>query len=455
MRLRVVSRPVPQGVLSVALLLTVPSPPVVPSVPGAPAPPRAPAVTVLGIDGLRNATPTVAVRGATVAVVWSAASASTMNLWSAVSRDSGRTFGAPVRVNAVEGDARVSGETPPRVALVPSGRGDPDVVVVWTAKRDTRTALLWARSHDGGRRFGATTEVPGSSAEGMRGWQSVAVDARGRVGVLWLDHRNLAGAHGAHGTTPAGAPGTTDDPRKPDAPKAPLDPTAKAARSAVHFAWLDGQTSQVLATSVCFCCKTALAASGGRLAAAWRHVYPGSVRDIAYTSSANGGRSFAPLQRVSEDRWQLDGCPDNGPALALDARQWMVAVWPAPATDGHGGALGIFAAVAPPTGRFGARVRLPVRGPAGHPQVVATGPGRALAVWDEVVDGERRLAMAALRWDGDALMATAVAPPEAGAGQWYPAMAGEGGQAVAVWVRQQDGGSRIGVARLAGGSAPR
>ena len=48
--------------------------------------------------------------------------------------DSG-TFAQPVRVNSTPGDARVNGEQPPRVALA-SRKGDPEIVVIWTAKRD-------------------------------------------------------------------------------------------------------------------------------------------------------------------------------------------------------------------------------------------------------------------------------------------------------------------------------
>ena len=58
--------------------------------------------------------------------------------------------------------------------------------------------LLSARSLDGGRTFSHSIPVPGSEGEGSRGWESVAVDAAGRISVLWLDHRDLIAADGAH-----------------------------------------------------------------------------------------------------------------------------------------------------------------------------------------------------------------------------------------------------------------
>jgi hypothetical protein len=49
---------------------------------------------------------------------------------------------------------------------------------------------------------------------------------------------------------------------------------------------------------------------------------------IAFTLSRDGGRTFASPIRVSDDHWVLDGCPENGPALAVDASRRVHLVWP-------------------------------------------------------------------------------------------------------------------------------
>ena len=81
----------------------------------------------LAVPDRSNQTPWAAALGPFVAVAWGAQPADgKLDVFVAVSRDSGRTFGAPVRVNDVEGEARLGGELPPRVALVPrSGGGSP------------------------------------------------------------------------------------------------------------------------------------------------------------------------------------------------------------------------------------------------------------------------------------------------------------------------------------------
>jgi hypothetical protein len=151
------------------------------------------ASTALSVAGRRNATPTIAADGEFVAVAWSGSQPSgSTDVFAAISRDAGRTFAAPVRVNHVEGDARVNGEQPPHVALVPRPRCEPAIVIVWTTKGANGTTLLQARSDDGGRSFTPAALVAGTDAPGNRGWQAIAVEPGGRIDTIWLDQRELA-----------------------------------------------------------------------------------------------------------------------------------------------------------------------------------------------------------------------------------------------------------------------
>ncbi len=413
------------------------------------------AITTLSVPDRTGANPTVAANGAFVAVAFSAATISSMDIFVATSTDGGATFGAAVQVNRVAGEARVSGEEPPRIALVPRRGATPEIVIVWTAKAGTTWKLLSARSLDGGRTYSASAPVPGSDSEGSRGWESVAVDATGRVSVLWLDHRDLIAADGAHQHSAPAASGATPAPMV--MPKG--DPTERAALSQLMFATLPASrptsartTALSIARSVCYCCKTALAVSGDAVYAAWRHVYPSGERDIAFTMSTNGGRTFAAPLRVSDDHWKLDGCPDNGPAMAIDASRRAHVVWPTTAegknaTAKDAMALSIYYAVSRDGKSFTPRTRVPTRGPASHPQIVMLPNGASLVAWDEIVDGTRRLGLtrATVSATG-AVSFTPVAAPDAGAGQWYPALAASSNGAVITWVRQLEKGSTVAVA---------
>ena len=134
-----------------------------------------------------------------------------------------------------------------------------------------------------------------------------------------------------------------------------------------------------LLKGVCYCCKVAMATGAdGAIIAAWRHVYAGNIRDIAFTISRDGGRTFAAPQRLSEDRWQLAGCPDDGPALAVDGAGVIHAVWPT-VIGGEKPEGAIFYASSRDGRSFSSRTRIPTLGSPKpmHPQIVAADVGHA------------------------------------------------------------------------------
>src|SRR5262245_2081331 len=281
----------------------------------------------LTVPGRTSANVTLAASGPFVAAVWAASlPAGTADIYAALSRDGGSTFTAPVRVNATPGDAHVNGEQPPRVVVRSRSTGSPEVIVVWTSRNAAGGTILSARSTDGARTFGPTTVVPGGEGPGNRGWENIAVDRSGQVHAVWLDHRELAKSssmtHMAeHHAEPAGS--------KKDA-------VETAQLSKLYTATLGSAgSSHAIAGGVCYCCKTAITVgSENDIYLAWRHVYPQNVRDMAFTESRDGGRTFAAPIRVSEDQWQIEGCPEDGPALAVDPRRQVHVVWPTLVRDG-------------------------------------------------------------------------------------------------------------------------
>jgi hypothetical protein len=346
------------------------------------------AAITIAVPQRANAHVSAAADGRFVAIAWAASTpAGTTDIYAAVSADDGRSFGAPVQVNDVPGDARVNGEQPPRLSLVPHAGRAPGLVVVWTTKGAAGTKLVQARSDDGGRTFAPAMTVPGSDAPGNRGWESAAVDHRGGIDALWLDHRELAQGDAqmamAHHATQAARP----------------DGVAMAQRSKLYFASLDGSVApHAITGGVCYCCKTAIAPGAGRaLYAAWRQVYPGNIRDIAFTLSRDGGRTFAAPIRVSEDKWVLEGCPDDGPTMAVDRQQRIHIVWPTLVNEsGQDGGpnLALFHAVSQDGRSFSPRERLPTEGTPHHPQAAIDAAGHLVVTWDELQNGARHVAMA-------------------------------------------------------------
>ena len=355
---------------------------------------------VFDVPGRSDSTLSVAASGTFVAVAWGASAQGAADVYVAVSDDEGRTFGAPVRVNDVPGEGRLGGELPPRVAVHPSSDGSaPEVVVLWTARGEA-TEIKAARSRDGGRTFDAPVALQVAGAAGDRGWPSLAVDRGGRAHAVWLDHRGLAARRAA---------AAADGGRHAHANHGSMDGAAMAQGSALMYASLGGDDAApgeaAITSGVCYCCKTSLAlAADGTLYAAWRHVYPGNLRDIAVAVSRDGGRSFSEPARVSEDRWMINGCPDDGPSLVVGAGGTLHVVWQTVIAREDGEPEGaLFYATSPDGVHFTPRRQVPTLGTPkpSHPQLGIGLDGTLVVAWDEMVDGRPQAALRRIRRGGD------------------------------------------------------
>ena len=395
------------------------------------APFAAPAdVVSLGVPGRANDNPSVAASGSFVAVAWGGASGGRTDVFVAVSRDAGRTFAAPAQVNQAGGEARLGGEMPPRVALVPRAGQDPQITVLWTARAGT-TQIKTAVSRDGGRSYEASVALQSAGAAGDRGWPALALDKSGNAHAIWLDHRGLAADRAKSGRAAGHQPGAAHD------------GFAMAQKSGLFYAsTAPGRAGdRQLTAGVCYCCKTALAAGAdGALYAAWRHVYPGSVRDMAFTMSRDGGATFSPLVRVHQDGWNIDGCPDDGPAMAVTGTTVHL-VWPTVvSTPRPEGAL--FYASTRDGKVFGRATRIPTLGSPkpSHPQIVAGARGRMVVAWDEYREGRNVAVARELTLDGSGH--ATFGPPtilSPDAPSVYPVMADTSRGIVAVWATGGDG----------------
>lgn len=392
---------------------------------------------LLDVPDRVDATPSIAAAGSLVAVAWGAMGGGKSDVYVAVSKDGGSTFGQPVRVNQVLGEGRLGGEMPPRIALLSKSRSaTPDMVVLWTARGAT-TEIRTARSRDGGRTFETPTSLQSPNAAGDRGWPSVALDSAGGAHALWLDHRGLAASRAA--STATGHAGHQA--------AAVHDGVAMAQNSGLYYASPSGERE--LTKGVCYCCKTALTITGtGTIYGAWRHVYPGNLRDIAFTMSRDGGRSFSSPVRVSEDGWAINGCPDDGPAMVVDPGGTLHVVWPT-VIGGTSPEGALFYASSRDGQTFTKRTRVPTLGSPkpSHPQIALDAKGGLVVAWDEVVDGQRVAAVRTLKAQAAAVTFGEPVMLAQGGPATYPVMAAAGGSVVAVWAT---GGSasRIQVRKL-------
>jgi hypothetical protein len=384
--------------------------------------------TELAIAGATNSNVSLAAHGSEVVAVWAATVGEATNIYAAVSHDAGATFATPVRVNDHDGDARVSGEQAPRVAL------GTDVVVAWTSKIDGHSLVRMARSTTGGTSFQPTTTLHALTLTGARGWVSVAIDDAGAVHAVWLDGRDaMAGM-----THPAGA-------------AVSHDMHGGMRQDVFEATWrADGtHTETRLATNVCFCCKTSVSVGPrGSVFAAWRNIYPTNLRDMAVATSSDAGQTFRAPVRVSEDHWQLDACPEDGPSTTVTADGVVHIVWPTLIGETTP-RKAIFYSESTDGGKtFAPRARVDDDNPASgsaHPQMVAR-PDGVVIVWDEVVDGHRAVRTRDRVTTGASAFGS-IATASGSAPATYPAVATTTEGSVIAWTTASGNGSRIVVRR--------
>jgi hypothetical protein len=324
------------------------------------------APTRLSVASAVNSGASIASAGTSVVVAWAATTAGETNIYAATSEDAGRTFGDPVRVNDVAGDARVSAEQPPRASI-----GD-SITVVWSSRLTGQSRLRMARSADGGRTFSPAVTAHEERLGGARGWSSVVTDGGNGTHVVWLDGRNATHTHGqSAGTSPP-----------------------RMRQDIFHALWRPASppVETRVAVDVCFCCKTSVAVGpDDAVYVAWRHIYPTNLRDMAVARSTDGGRTFGDPVRVSADGWQIDGCPEDGPAIGVGANGIVHIAWPTVVQDGPQ-RKAVFYSYSADAGRtFAPRLRLDDEAArhAAHPQLSISGSDVAIA-WDETTaDGHR------------------------------------------------------------------
>jgi hypothetical protein len=315
----------------------------------------------------------------------------------------GQARGEVARVNAETGEATAWRGDPPTVAVAPDG----SVYVGWTARVESSSGqadnLYLSASHDGGQTFAAAVKVNDDARPVVHGLHSLDVGADGRVYLAWLDERNVsqpqptaqAGGHHTEGNREVFMTSSTDGGRT-------FAPNVRVA------------------TDACPCCKTSLAAApDGRLYVSWRQVLSDNYRHIAVASTTDGGRTFSPPVVVSDDRWQIAGCPVSGSALAGGADGTLRVLW---FSAGDAGETGLYWAESRDGGRTFSQRQLFSNGQAYGTPVLLETEDRLTAVWGTSAGGSTRLMTGQL--DGGGRVTTSAGA----AGGELPAATASGGR---------------------------
>jgi hypothetical protein len=142
---------------------------------------------------------------------------------------------------------------------------------------------------------------------------------------------------------------------------------------------LNGTLGQevVLDGRVCECCRTSAVPTPDGMAVVYRDRSDKEVRDISIVRLKNG--QWSEPQPLSQDGWEINGCPINGPAISSDGKHVAVA-WFTAARDQRR----VYAALSADGGAtFGPKILVNDGNPIGRVEIIALPSGDAFVGWVE------------------------------------------------------------------------
>ena len=200
------------------------------------------------------------------------------------SSNGGDSFAPPVPLTEPGASVSSHGENSPSV-LFGNAR---EMYVLWEQETEGEdTDLMFASSLDLCHRFDPPFPVTDKEVPSRNGFSSLSVAPNGDIYASWLDDRGLEGTGG----------------------------TSVYMAKSTDLGESFGRNIRV-AQKVCDCCRPPVAfGNEGEVFVSWRHIFPGSIRDMVVATSRDGGETFDPPVRVAEDNWEIKGCPHSGPSL--------------------------------------------------------------------------------------------------------------------------------------------
>jgi len=208
-----------------------------------------------------------------------------------VSDDLGATFSRQISI-PTEGDVMTHGEMSPVIGYDPTAA---QIYVAWQSGRE----LMFSHGSPFGKSLSAPLAINKTLTSSSAGYVTIGVAPDGRVAVAWLDGSdkdNKRGTTSVYVTTSTDQGATFDTPRR-------------------------------IGSNACPCCRPSMAFDeNGNAYVAWRDVFERNERDFVVARGDAKTFAFTQPTRISEDGWQIDGCPDSGATLTwLDGR--LYAAW--------------------------------------------------------------------------------------------------------------------------------
>ena len=244
----------------------------------------------------------------------------------------------------------VSDADVPSLAVLSDGTLAADWFVASVGPRSEAYDVNLVFSKDGGTTWSKPLIPHRDGKKRQHGFVSLVPTPDAKLAAIWLDGRNM--------------------PSEEEGDMALMYTTIAANGTLGPETQIDNRA--------CECCKTSMTATADGLVAVYRDRSDREIRDISIVRYASG--RWSQPQALTNDGWEIDGCPINGPAVSANGRNVAVAWFTAPDDDKPQ----VYVLMSADSGKtFGKKIRIDDGNPIGRVDVVSRSSGAAVVSWVE------------------------------------------------------------------------
>ena len=160
--------------------------------------------------------------------------------------------------------------------------------------------VVFVQSADNGQSWSDPIRPHSDGTETEHGFVSMFSDGN-RTGLIWLDGRKMVNE-------------VTDDPTA----------SGMTLRAASVDENQNVEQEQLVDELICDCCQTDIAVASSGPVAVYRDRSTAEIRDIYVTRYVDG--QWLTGKPVASDKWEIPGCPVNGPSIVADG-DFVAVAW--------------------------------------------------------------------------------------------------------------------------------
>jgi len=212
------------------------------------------------------------------------------------SDDNGKNYSSPVKINPTPQKISVWAENPPAIVIAQSGR----IHLLYYADEQQKGTNFYSYSDDNGKSFSTPVLISDKAHHAMHYLAKMLLDNQDNLFLFWHDARH--------------------------------NHLLNRGELALYYSKTEKNKKNVfenkfMSHGICSCCRMATALDiKGFPVIFTRMVFSENIRDHALFKMDENGQWLAP-QRITYDNWQIEACPEHGPALAIDNQNRRHLAW--------------------------------------------------------------------------------------------------------------------------------